>query len=88
MEPLRPVTRLPHGSLHDCPHPACSLRLPALIWACSEHWKALHPLIRQAIWSADCANGAGSPALASAMQRAVAFWEAPRDDRAIASLVA
>jgi hypothetical protein len=70
-----PLTRLPqrHES-HPCPHPDCARTLPALIWACDEHWQALPPTIRQGIWAASRGAGPQSLQLDRAEQAAFAFW--------------
>jgi hypothetical protein len=81
-----PLTRLPRrDTLHACPHPECSRDVPALMWACFEHWQALPAPIRQGIWAATRASGAGSLELQNAEERAFAFWGAiERELRALA----
>jgi hypothetical protein len=59
---------------HVCPHPACTVQVPSLIWACAEHWQGLPPEVRQGLWSAARESGPGSLALQSAEQRALSFW--------------
>jgi hypothetical protein len=82
-----PLTRLAQrDTLHACPHPECSRAVPALLWACSEHWQALPAPIRQGIWSATRDSGPGSPQLQAAEERAFAFWGAiERELRALAA---
>ena len=67
--------RLPlHPS--STPHPECSRTVPALMWACLEHWQGLPPPIRQGIWAATRTSGPGSLQLQNAEERAFGFWGA------------
>ena len=66
---------MPHAT--TCPHPACSRPVPGMIWACPEHWQALPPRIRQAIWWARREDNA--VALAGAAQTAFACWRVRSD---------
>jgi hypothetical protein len=69
------VTPLPlPDPLHVCPHPHCRKRVPALIWACAEHWQALPPPVRQAIWWANLEQS--DSALESARKSALVSWRA------------
>jgi hypothetical protein len=63
-----------HDALHGCPHPDCRRRVPGLIWACPEHWQALPPRVRQAIWWANLEQSAS--ALETATASALACWRA------------
>jgi hypothetical protein len=72
-----PLARIPQRTtVHACPHPECSRHVPALMWACLEHWQALPPPIRQGLWAAARTAGPGSPQLQGAEERAFAFWGA------------
>ncbi len=62
----------PREALHTCPHPECRRRVPGLIWACNEHWQALPPRVRQAIWWAKLEQS--ESALESARLSALASW--------------
>ena len=53
-----------------------------MIWACPEHWQALPPGVRQAIWWARREDN--TVALAGAVQTAFASWRA-RSDAALAA---
>jgi hypothetical protein len=69
MHPLAPM-----DTPHVCPHPACAVTLPGLVWACTEHWQALPPTIRQALWGATRQFDSGSLSQQAATQRALDFW--------------
>ena len=70
-----PLIRLAQrDALHPCPHPECSRTVPALMWACLEHWQGLPPRIRQGIWAATRTSGPGSLQVQDAEERAFAFW--------------
>jgi hypothetical protein len=80
MHPLAPT-----DTPHVCPHPTCAVMLPSLVWACTEHWQALPPTIRQALWGATRQFDASSLSQQVAAQHALDFWaaSAPHDlDRA------
>jgi hypothetical protein len=77
----QPLNRLPQRvQVHTCPHPECSRTVPSMMWACSEHWQALPPRIRQSIWAAFRLHGAGSFPLDRAEQHAFAYWGALERD--------
>lgn len=70
-----PLARLPQrDSTHACPHPECGCAVPSLMWACSEHWQALPPQVRQGIWASGRTAGPGSLQLQEAEERAFAYW--------------
>jgi hypothetical protein len=75
-ERLPPARLAQRDALHPCPHPECSRTVPALMWACLEHWQGLPPPIRQGIWAATRTSGPGSLQLQNAEERAFAFWGA------------
>jgi hypothetical protein len=64
----------PRNPFHACPHPDCRRRVPELIWACPEHWQALPPRVRQAIWWAGLEQSASG--LEAATLKALACWRA------------
>jgi hypothetical protein len=59
-------------ALHACHHPDCRTRVPGLIWACPEHWQALPPRVRQAIWWANLEQS--ESAVEAARLSALAAW--------------
>jgi hypothetical protein len=71
---VTPTRLTQRDALHPCPHPECSRTVPALMWACLEHWQGLPPPIRQGIWAATRTSGPGSLQLQNAEERAFAFW--------------
>jgi hypothetical protein len=71
---VTPTRLTQRDAMHPCPHPECSRTVPALMWACLEHWQGLPPPIRQGIWAATRTSGPGSLQLQNAEERAFAFW--------------